>query len=150
MEICNSITNITLKTIFTTISTNYVVEPKECFVIRIIGQMAHSEKILTKAVLTAAQKIGLTHDQLAMILDINLSITNIDCCKFSLPQKEIALKLIRITVAVDNLSGGNISTIQYFMKSPNKITKGIPLDQIQNISELETVLQFVEGLQAKP
>lgn len=116
---------------------------------RVIEQMTNSEKVLAKAVLTAAQKIGLTHDQLAMILDINLSITNIDCCRFSLPQKEVALKLIRITVAVDTLSGGNISTIQHFMKYPNKITKGIPLDQIQNISELETVLQFVEGLQAK-
>lgn len=116
---------------------------------QVIEQMTNSEKVLAKAVLTAAQKIGLTHDQLAMILDINLSITNIDCCRFSLPQKEVALKLIRITVAVDTLSGGNISAIQHFMKYPNKITKGIPLDQIQNISELETVLQFVEGLQAK-
>ena len=90
---------------------------------RVIEQMTNSEKVLAKAVLTAAQKIGLTHDQLAMILDINLSITNIDYYRFSLPQKEVALKLIRITVAVDTLSGSNISTIQHFMKYPNKITK---------------------------
>ena len=112
--------------------------------------MTNSEKVLAKAVLTAAQKIGLTYDQLAIILDIDLSRINIDCYTLSSLQKDIALKLIRITVAVDTLSGSNISIMQHFMKSPNKITKGIPLDQVQNISELETVLQFVEGLQAKP
>ena len=112
--------------------------------------MTNSERVLAKAVLAAAQKMGLTYDKLAMILGIDLSRTNIDCSKLSLLQKEIALKLIRITVALDSLIGGDISMMQHFMKSPNKITKGIPLDQIQNISELEIVLQFVEGLQAKP
>lgn len=112
--------------------------------------MTNSERVLAKAVLAAAQKMGLTYDQLAMILGIDLSRTNINCSKLSLLQKEIALKLIRITVALDSLIGGDISMMQHFMKSPNKITKGIPLDQIQNISELEIVLQFVEGLQAKP
>lgn len=57
--------------------------------------------------------------------------------------------LIRITVSVDALSGGDTSMTQHFMKSPNRVTQGIPLDQIQNISGLVTVLQFVEGLQAK-
>lgn len=116
----------------------------------IIGQMTNSEKVLAKAVLTAAKKIGLTYDQLAIILDIDLSRINIDCYKLSSLQKEIALKLIRVTIALDSLVGGDISMMQHFMKSPNKITKGIPLDQVQNISELETVLQFVEGLQVKP
>ena len=35
------------------------------------------------------------------------------------------------------------------MKSPNKVTGGIPVEQIQNIEGLATVLQFVEGLQTK-
>ena len=112
--------------------------------------MTNSERVLAKAVLAAAKKMGLTYDQLAMVLGIDLSRINIDYCKLSSLQKEIALKLIRITVALDSLIGGDISMMQHFMKSPNKITKGIPLDQIQNISELETVLQFVEGLKAKP
>ncbi|WP_180170589.1 antitoxin Xre-like helix-turn-helix domain-containing protein [Acinetobacter sp. YH12027] len=92
--------------------------------------MTNSEKVLAKAVLATAKKMGLTYDQLAMILGIDLSRTNIDCSKLSLLQKEIALKLIRITVALDSLIGGDISMMQHFMKSPNKITKGIPLDQI--------------------
>ena len=112
--------------------------------------MTNSERVLAKAVLAAAKKMGLTYDQLAMVLGIDLSRINIDYCKLSSLQKEIALKLIRITNALDSLVGGEISMMQHFMKSPNKITKGIPLDQIQNISELEIVLQFVEGLQAKP
>lgn len=128
---------------------NYVVEPKERFVMRIIKQMTNSEKVLAKAVLAAAKKMGLTYDQLTIILGIDLSRINIDCCKLSSLQKEIALKLIRITIALDSLVGGEISMMQHFMKSPNKITKGIPLDQIQNISELEIVLKFVEGLQNK-
>lgn len=45
--------------------------------------MTNNEKVLAKAVLTAAPKRGLTYDQLAMILDIDLLRINIDCCKLS-------------------------------------------------------------------
>ena len=96
--------------------------------------MTKTETVLTKAVLSAAEHLGLTSDQLAVLLDLDLTITHLDDCKFSSLQKEIALMLIRITVSVDPLSGGDTSMMQHFMKSPNKVTGGIPVEQIQNIS----------------
>ena len=38
---------------------------------------------------------------------------------------------------------------KHFMKSPNKLLSGIPIEQIQNPQGLTSVLQLVEGLQAK-
>jgi Protein of unknown function (DUF2384) len=39
--------------------------------------------------------------------------------------------------------------MQHFMKSPNKLLSGIPIEQIQNLQGLASVLQLVEGLRAK-
>ena len=39
--------------------------------------------------------------------------------------------------------------MQHFMKSPNKLMSGIPIEQIQNPQGLASVLQLVEGLRAK-
>jgi len=111
--------------------------------------MTKTETVLTKAVLSAVEHLGLTSDQLAVLLDLDLTITHLDDCKFSSLQKEIALMLIRITVSLDALSGGDTSMTQHFMKSPNKATGGIPVEQIQKFQGLATVLQFVEGLQTK-
>lgn len=39
--------------------------------------------------------------------------------------------------------------MQHFMKSPNKLIKGIPIEQIQTTQGLASVLQLVEGFRAK-
>ena len=64
-------------------------------------------------------------------------------------QGEIALILIRITTSLDALTGGDTTWMQHFMKSPNKLLSGIPIEQIQNPQGLASVLQLVEGLRAK-
>ena len=64
-------------------------------------------------------------------------------------QGEIALTLIRITTSLDALTGGDTAWMQHFMKSPNKLMSGIPIEQIQNPQGLASVLQLVEGLRAK-
>ena len=64
-------------------------------------------------------------------------------------QGEIALTLIRITTSLETLAGGDTTWMQHFMKSSNKLTNGIPVEQIQNAQGLFSVLQLLEGLRAK-
>jgi len=45
--------------------------------------------------------------------------------------------------------GGEAKWMQHFMKSPNKLTKGIPIKQIQTTQGLFSVLHLLEGLRAK-
>lgn len=68
---------------------------------------------------------------------------------FTSKQGEIALTLIRITTSLDALTGGATAWMYHFMKSPNKLMSGIPIEQIQNPQGLASILQSVEGLRAK-
>ena len=43
-------------------------------------------------------------------------------------QGELAITLIHITISLDALTGGNTAWMQHFMKSPNKLIGGIPIE----------------------
>ena len=100
---------------------------------------------------SAAKRLGLAHDQLALILNID-SVKNLTSLELDPTSKqgEIALTLISITTtSLDALTGGDTAWMQHFIKSPNKLLSGIPIEQIQNPQGLASVLQLVEGLRAK-
>ena len=111
---------------------------------------AKQKMILAKAVLTAAERLGLAQDQIALILNID-SMKNLTSLELDPTSKqgEIALTLIRITTSLDALTGGDTAWMQHFMKSPNKLISGIPIEQVQTAQGLTSVLQLVEGLRAK-
>lgn len=106
--------------------------------------------ILAKAVLSAAERLGPTQDQLALILNID-SVTTLGALGLDPTSKqgELALSLIRITMSLDALTGGDIAWMQHFMRSSNKLTSGIPMEQVQTAQGLASVLQFVENLRTK-
>jgi hypothetical protein len=57
--------------------------------------------------------------------------------------------LISRKVVSDKPGTVHTAWMQHFMKSPNKLLSGIPIEQIQNPQGLASVLQLVEGLRAK-
>ena len=90
---------------------------------------AKQKMILAKAILAAAERLGLAHDQLALILNID-SVKNLTSLELDPTSKqgELALTLIHITISLDALTGGNTAWMQHFMKSPNKLIGGIPIE----------------------
>src|SRR5690606_41165450 len=66
---------------------------------------AKQKIILAKAVLAAAERIDLTQDQLALMLNINSvnTLTSLELDPTS-KQGELALTLIRITISLDALT----------------------------------------------
>ncbi len=102
--------------------------------------------VLSKAVLHAAEKLGLTTDQLALILDIDSINLTLD--PDSKPGKK-ALLLIQIFQLLDALNGGDLEWIQHFMCSQNQITGGVPMEQIQNETGLIKVQECLQALLIK-
>lgn len=102
--------------------------------------------VLSKAVLHAAEKLGLTTDQLALILDIDSINLTLD--PDSKPGKK-ALLLIQIFQLLDALNGGDLEWIQHFMCSQNQITGGVPIEQIQNETGLVKVQECLQVLLIK-
>lgn len=109
--------------------------------------------VVAKAVLSAAEQLGLKQVDVAAILGVHRTAIsrlkknpNLDP---ESKQGELALLLVRLARAVFVLTGGDKEWILHFMNSPNKATGGVPAQQIVRIEGLIRVLQFVEAIRSK-
>ncbi|HSB95261.1 MAG TPA: antitoxin Xre-like helix-turn-helix domain-containing protein [Spongiibacteraceae bacterium] len=109
--------------------------------------------VLAKAALKAAEQLGLKQAELAAVLGVHRTAIsrlkqNPDLNPTS-KEGELALLLIRLARALFALTGGDKDWIQHFMNSPNKVTGGVPAQQIARIEGLIRVLQFVDAVRGK-
>ncbi|PJX28312.1 hypothetical protein CAP48_03865 [Advenella sp. S44] len=111
------------------------------------------EAVLAKAVLRAAEQLGLKQAELAAVLGMHrTAISRLKTTASLDPdskQGELALLLLRLARALFALTGGDQEWIRHFMRTPNKITGGIPATQIETIQGMTTVLQFVDAIRGK-
>lgn len=111
------------------------------------------ENVLSKAVLNASEQLGLKQAELAAVLGIHR--TGVSRLKTNgtldpnSKEGELALLLIRMARALYALTGGDKDWILHFMQSQNKVTGGIPREQIGSIEGLIRVLQFVDAIRGK-
>lgn len=109
--------------------------------------------VLAKAVLRAADQLGLKQTELAAALGMHRTAVSRLKTTASLDpgskQGELALLLLRLARALFALTGGDQDWIRHFMRTPNKITGGIPAAQIETIQGMTTVLQFVDAIRGK-
>ena len=119
----------------------------------LLQQAPQPQLVLAKAVLNAAEQLGLKRAELAAVLGVHR--TAVSRLKQNLAldpaskQGELALLLIRIARALYSLAGGDPDWIKHFMHNPNKVTGGIPAQQVQSIQGLMQVLQFVDAMRGK-
>ncbi|MDK9686333.1 MULTISPECIES: antitoxin Xre-like helix-turn-helix domain-containing protein [Halomonas] len=111
------------------------------------------DQVLAKAVLRAAEQLGLSQSALADVLGVHR--TTITQLKKNLKldpnskQGELALLLIRLARALFALTGGDQVWIQHFMRTPNRATGGVPAEQVTRLEGLFAVLRFVDGMRGK-
>lgn len=109
--------------------------------------------VLAKAVLSAAEQLGLKQAELAAVLGIHRTavsrLKQNPTLEPKSKQGELALLLIRIARALFALTGGDKDWIKHFMHSPNQVTGGVPAQQIETIQGLIQVLQFVDAIRGK-
>lgn len=112
-----------------------------------------ADLVLAKAVLRASQQLGMTQTELAAVLGMHRTGVGRLKQKLSLDpqskQGELALLLIRIARALYALAGGDVEWMRHFMRSPNRVTGGIPAEQIHSVQGLVAVLQLVDALRGK-
>jgi len=108
---------------------------------------------LAKAVLRAAAQLGLRQAELGAVLGIHrTAVSRLKQGQTLDPaskQGELALLLIRLARALHALTGGDDEWIRHFMRTPNRVTAGVPAEQITSIQGLMTVLQFLDAMRGK-
>lgn len=111
------------------------------------------ETVLAKALLNAADQLGLKQADLAAVLGVHRTAISRLKQNPSLDpaskQGELALLLVRMARALFALTGGDQVWIRHFMRSPNKVTGGVPAEQIASIQGLVSVVQFVDAMRGK-
>ena len=116
-------------------------------------QIPEPAVVLAKALMSAAEQLGLKQAELGAIL--GLDRTGISRLKQNLSldpnskKGELALLVIRIARALFALAGGDKEWIKHFMHNPNKVTGGIPAKQMETIQGLIQVMQFVDAIRGK-
>ncbi len=111
------------------------------------------EVVLAKSVLKASEQLGLKQAELAAVLGVHRTAISRLKKNPSLDphskQGELALFLIRLARALFALTGGDKEWMRHFMRVPNKVTGGIPAEQIGKIEGLLAVLRFVDAIRGK-
>ncbi|KEA62592.1 hypothetical protein ADIMK_3064 [Marinobacterium lacunae] len=112
-----------------------------------------AENVLAKAVLNASKQLGLNQSELGSVLGIHRTAVSRLKSNLVLNPKskegELALLLIRLARSLFALTGGDQVWIRHFMRTPNRLTAGIPAEQIATIQGLMTVTRIVDGLRGK-
>lgn len=112
-----------------------------------------ADAVLAKAVLKAAEQLGLKQIELASVLGMHRTAVSRLKQNPSLDpaskQGELALLLLRIARALFALTGGDQDWIRHFMRTHNTVTGGVPAKQIETIQGIATVLQFVDAIRGK-
>ncbi len=111
------------------------------------------DAVLAKAVLRAADQLGLRQAELARALGVHrTAISRLKQSASLDPASktgELALLLIRIARSLSALTGGDPVWIRHFMRAQNRLSGGVPAQQIETIQGLVTVLQLVDALRGK-
>ena len=109
--------------------------------------------VVTKAVMRAARRLGLTNRALADIIGISeASASRMGNGAFALQpgQKpfELALLLVRLYRSLDAIAGGDDDVARTWLRSGNAALAGSPLDLIRTVPGLVNVIAYLDARRA--
>ncbi len=101
--------------------------------------------VLTKAVLSAAARLGLRNRQMAVILGASeASMSRLKSGRVIEPdskQGELALLFLRLFRSLDALMGGDEGKARTWFQAENTHVGGVPAERIQRVEGLVDVVQ---------
>lgn len=109
--------------------------------------------IVTKAVLRAAGRLGLSNRALSRILGLSeASISRMGSGTFVLAPRdksfELALLFVRLFRSLDAIVGGDDAAARGWIASENAVLRGVPGEQIQTLAGLINVIGYLDARRA--
>ena len=118
-----------------------------------IGKQPEKGKVVTTAVLRAAEAMGLTAKRLAAVIGASEpTVSRMKAGAFVLDDKgkpyELAVLLIRLFRSLDAIVGGETRVLRQWLVNPNTVLGGKPIDKLETISGLTDVLAYLDARRA--
>jgi hypothetical protein len=109
--------------------------------------------VLTKAVLSAAGRLGLRHRDLAAVLGASeASMSRLLRGRTIDPESkegELALLLLRLYRSLDALVGGDDAQAQRWLHAPNDHLGGVPAQRVTTVQGLVGVVEYLDAMRGR-
>ena len=110
--------------------------------------------VVGKAVLRAADRLGLRNAALADVLGLSeATMSRLKSGGYSLDKNpkayELALLVIRLFRGLDAIVGGDAAAVRSWMGTENKALRGQPISLIRTITGLALAVQYVDARRAR-
>lgn len=109
--------------------------------------------VLTKALLSAAERLGLRHRHLAMVLGTSeASVSRLQSGRGLDPESkegELALLFLRMYRSLDALVGGDDAKARAWLRADNHHVRGVPVERIRTVEGLVDVVQYLDAMRGR-
>ena len=118
-----------------------------------LEEQPQKDKVVTTAVLRAADAMGLTAKRLAAVIGASEpTVSRMKAGAFVLSPEskpyELAVLLIRLFRSLDAIVGGDAGVLRQWLANPNTVLGGKPIDKLQTITGLTDVLAYLDARRA--
>jgi hypothetical protein len=109
--------------------------------------------LVTKAVIRAADKLGINSKVLAGVVGVSeATVSRMKSGKHALEAGskpfELAVLLVRLYRSLDSLIGGDDVAARAWLSNTNTVLGAVPLELIQSVSGLMNVIQYLDARRA--
>ena len=115
-----------------------------------VAQRPDAQAVLAKAVLRAAELLGLSQRSLAAVLGISgASVSRLVRGRGIDPaskEGELALLFLRVFRSLDTLVGGDEHGARLWMQADNAALSGVPADLVQSVKGLVDVAEYLDAM----
>lgn len=109
--------------------------------------------MLARAVLSAAERLGLRNRQLAAVLGSSeASVSRLHRARSLDPQSkegELALLVLRVYRSLDALVGGDDDKAHRWLHADNDHLRGVPAERMRTVEGLVDVVQYLDALRGR-
>lgn len=110
-------------------------------------------RVVTKAVLAASERLGLTAARLSDILGTSApTVSRMKrqdfCLESGSKPFELALLLIRVFRSLDAIVGGDDAVSRAWLQNHNEVLGGVPAEKLTSITGLLDVLSYLDARRA--
>ena len=114
---------------------------------------ASQSAVLAKALLRAAERLGVSAQALAVIIGLSpATLTRLKQGAFSLEPGskpfELAILFVRLFRSLDAITGGDEAIARAWLANANTALDGVPIEKIRTISGLIDVIAYLDARRA--
>ena len=117
------------------------------------GIALNSASVVATAVLSAAERLGLTNRHLATVIGLSeASISRMQRGRGVDPaskEGELALMLLRLYRSLDTLIGGDDAKSRAWLHAMNDHVGGVPAERIRTVEGLVDVVQYLDAMRGR-